>query len=58
MNLLLLILQSEGTLIYIDKSLKYKIRTDLQMYKSKEIGSTFIEVIELNPINNQIFGCI
>ena len=58
MNLLLLILQSEGTLIHIDKSLKCKVRTDLQMYKLKEIGSTFIEVIELNPINNQIFGCI
>ena len=38
-----------GILIYFNKSLKYKIKTELQMYKLKEIGSTFIEIIEPNP---------
>ena len=47
-----------GTLIYINKDVKHKIRTDLQMEKSKEIESTFIEVLEPNPKDNQIFGCI
>ena len=35
-----------GTLLYIDKSLKYKLRKDLNLNKPKEIESTFIEIIE------------
>ena len=37
-----------GTLIYIDQNVKYKIREDLKFYKSKEIESTFIEIIRNN----------
>ena len=33
-----------GTLIYIDQNVKYKIREDLKLYKSKEIESTFLEI--------------
>ena len=46
-----------GTMIYIENSLRYKIRHDLTMYKSKEIESTFIEIIE-SKLKNKIFGCI
>ena len=35
-----------GTLIYIDNNMRYKVRNDLKIYKSKEIESTFIEIIE------------
>lgn len=34
-----------------------KVRHDLNMYKSKEIESTFIEIIESNA-KNKMFGCI
>ena len=43
-----------GTLIYIDQNVKYKIREDLKLYKSKKIESIFFE-------NNQkkiIVGCV
>ena len=39
-------LQKGGTLIYIDNNNRYKVRNDLKIYKSKEIESTFIEIIE------------
>ena len=46
-----------GTLLYIKSSLNYKIRKDLQIYKSKELESTFIEIT--NPrVKNTIIGCI
>ena len=35
-----------GTMIYIENSLRYKVSYDLNMYKSKEIESTFIEITE------------
>ena len=35
-----------GTLIYIKNDIKYKLRKDLQIYKTKELESTFIEVIQ------------
>ena len=35
-----------GTMIYIENSLRYKVRHDLAMYKSIEIESTIIEIIE------------
>ena len=44
-------------MIYIDQNVKYKIREDLKLCKSKEIESTFLEIIE----NNQkivIVGCL
>ena len=37
MNILLLNHQKEATLLYIDKSLKYKLRKDLNLNKPKEI---------------------
>ena len=46
-----------GTLIYIDQNVKHKIRKDLKLYKSKEIESTFLEIIENNQ-KNVIVGCI
>ena len=36
------------TLIYIQNDLRYKIRKDLNLYRKKEIESTFIEIIEPN----------
>ena len=46
-----------GTLLYINNRIKYKLRNDLTLLKSKEIESTFIEVIEPSG-KNKIFGCI
>ena len=37
-----------GTLIYKDKNVKYKIREELKLYKSNEIESSFLEIIENN----------
>ena len=34
-----------GTLLYISNKLNYKIRKDLEIYESKKIESTFIEII-------------
>ena len=45
-----------GTLIYIDKNIKYKLREDLKLYESKEIESTFLEIIKNNQ-KDVIFGC-
>ena len=46
-----------GALLYIDKNLRYRSRSDLTLYKSKEIESSFIEIIELKK-KNTIVGCI
>ena len=46
-----------GTILYIDKSLKYKVRKDLNLNKPKEIESTFIEIIETKK-KNTVIGCI
>ena len=46
-----------GALLYIDKNLKYRSRSDLTLYKSKKIESFFIEIIELKK-KNTIVGCI
>ena len=35
-------------MIYTENSLRCKVKHDLNMYKSKEIESTFIEIIESN----------
>ena len=34
-----------GTLLYINNKLSYKLRQDLCIYKSSELESTFIEII-------------
>ena len=50
---------NDGTLLYIKQGINYKLRKDLQIYKSKELESTFIEVLEPGmPRNNMIIGCI
>ena len=46
-----------GKLIYINQNVKYKIREYLTLYKSKEIESTFLEIIE-NYQKNVTVGCI
>ena len=48
-----------GTLLYIKQGINYKLRKDLQIYKSKELESTFIEVFEPGMSKtNMIIGCI
>ena len=46
-----------GTLLYISNKLNYKPRTDIQVYKSKQVESTFIEIIN-DKSKNTIVGCI
>ena len=47
---------SSSTAVYIKKGLNYKLRKDLEIYKSKQLESTFIEV---NLKNEKIvIGCI
>ena len=38
--------------------MKYKLRKDLQIYKSKELESTFTEVFQPGKNENIITGCI
>ena len=46
----------EGTLIYIEKDLRYKTRNDLYLYREKEIESKIIEATLRNK--NKIISCI
>ena len=46
-----------GTAIYIKNSISYKSRPDLKIYKSRELESNFIEIINPNK-TNFIIGCI
>ena len=46
-----------GTLLYIRNHLSYKTRNDLNIYKSAELESTFIEIIN-HKKSNIIGGCI
>ena len=46
-----------GTLLYLDKNLKYKLRKDLNIYHKGMIESTFIEIINKNE-KNMVEGCI
>ena len=47
------------TLLYIKQGINYKLRKDLQIYKAKELESTFVEVLESGMSkNNMIIGCI
>ena len=48
-----------GIPIYIENDLRYKIRKDLNLYREKEIESTFVEIIEPNLRNKiKVIGCI
>ena len=46
-----------GTLIYVANHLADKPRTDLQIYKKRDLESTFIEIINSKK-SNIIVGCI
>ena len=46
-----------GTLLYINDRVSYKTRSDLSLYKTKELESTFIEIVSKNKVNS-IVGCI
>ena len=46
-----------GMLLYINKNLRYRSKSDLTLYKSKEIGSCFNEILESKK-KNTIVGCI
>ena len=48
---------SGGTLLYISNHLSYKPRNDLCIYKSTELESTFIEILNPKKIN-VIVSCI
>ena len=44
---------------YTKQGINYKLRKDLQIYKPKELESTFVEVLEPGTSkNNMIIGCI
>ena len=46
-----------GALLYINSKLNYKLREDLNIYKSKELETVFVEII--NPSEtNLIVGCL
>ena len=46
-----------GVIIYVKEGLNYKPRPDLNIYKSKELESQFIEIIDQNT-SNSIVGVI
>ena len=46
-----------GALIYLSNNINYKCRSDLDIYKSKELESIFVETITGNN-NNFIIGCV
>ena len=46
-----------GTLLYTDKSIKYKLRQDLNIFEKKMIESTFIQILNKKQ-KNLIIGCV
>ena len=46
-----------GTMLHVDKQLRYRLRKDLMIYKSKEIESMLIEFFNNNN-SNTVIGCI
>ena len=44
------------TLLYVKKGINYKLRKDLQIYKSKQLESTFVEVVQNKE--RIIIGCL
>ena len=46
-----------GTLLYISNQLNFKPREDLQVYQTKQVESTFVEIIN-DKSKNIIVGCI
>ena len=43
-----------GTLLYVNKVLNYKPREDLELYKSNDLESSFIEIINRKESNDII----
>ena len=46
-----------GTLLYIDKTIKYKLRKDLNIFEKNMIESTVIEILSKKQ-KNLIIGCV
>ena len=46
-----------GTLLYIGKNIKYKLRNDLNLYERKMVESTFIEILNKKK-KNMITECV
>ena len=46
-----------GVRIYISEKFDYKIRSDIKLYKTKELESVFIEILNKNG-KNYIISCI
>ena len=46
-----------GTLLYIDKNIKCKLRNDLNIYEKEIVESTFIEILNKKQ-KNMIIGCV
>ena len=46
-----------GTLLYINNNIAYKRRKDLNIHKSHELESTFIEIIKIK-LSNKILGVV
>ena len=46
-----------GVLLYIKKAINYKLRPDLMIYKKRELGPVFIEIIQQDS-KNIVAGCI
>ena len=46
-----------GTLLYIDKNMKYKLPNDLNIYEKQMVESTFIEILNKKQ-KNMIIGCV
>ena len=47
---------NRGTALYIKKRLNYKLRNDIQIYNSKQLESTFIEITQ--DKEQIVLGCI
>ena len=44
-----------GTILYISKELNFKPRKDLEIYESKVLESSFVEIINKKELNNLRF---
>ena len=47
-----------GTLLYIDKSIKYKLCKDLNIFEKKMIGSLFIEILNKKTKESDNWMCL
>ena len=47
-----------GALLYIDNNINYIVRDDLCIYKTKELESVFIEIINSKGKNTIVYICL